>query len=342
MKTNKGMTKVSKEIAMNRIKNRAAVFLRTVDRARGVALAILLTGSVFTGTPAQAATDYIDPADGTAYQSAGIGGPVLNGGVVQTYTYDVNPSSSWIFRNTNGNYWVEVSWGAYSSHNTSAVYSVDGTTYLTEVNQANDVAGGAAIGGTWSGFKALNPTGTNGISLTSGASAIKVTANGSGALSRGLWRVSLLTGVLLNPSAFGTEVATSSSPGNGKYYYVNPGSKAYAIGSALPPGYYRLEVSWGVYPTHSSAVTYSYNRKGTGGLASATTVLAGVDQRGMNDGRAFVKPAKLNSGTWSGFKSLGIFSVEAGSEIWLSGSGGAMAMGVIQATPVDRPASAGR
>ena len=301
-----------------------------------------LTLGVLQATPVGSAT-YIDPPDGTTYTSAVICGPVMNGGAVQKYTYDTIPASSWISHNTNGNYWVEVSWGTYTNHNTSVAYSVDGTTYLTAVNQTNTVVGTAGATGIWSGFKALNPSGTTGIALTSGVSAITATANGTGFLVRGIWRVSPLTGTLINPAAFGTTQPTSSSPGNGNYYYTpspSTPSNSFAIGSALAPGYYRLEISWGVNPLHSSAVTYSYNRTGAGGFAGATPVLTGVNQQGMNDGRTFIRPAISGLETWSGFKTLGNFSVVAGSQIWLSGSG-YKALGVIQATPVDRPPAAG-
>jgi len=301
-----------------------------------------LTMGVLQATPVGSAT-YIDPPDSTTYTNAAICGPASNGGAVQKYTYDTIPSSSWISHNTNGNYWVEVSWGTYTTYNTSVAYSVDGTTYLTAVNQTKTVVGTAGSG-IWSGFRALNPSGTTGIALASGVSAISATANGTGFLSRGIWRVSPLTGTLINPVAFGSTNSTSSSPGNGNYYYtpsLSITSNSFAIGSALAPGYYRLEVSWGVHPSHSSAVTYSYNRTGVGGFAGATPVLAGVNQRGMNDGRTFIRPAISGLETWSGFKTLGNFRVEAGSQIWLSGVGGALTMGVIQATPTDPPPPSG-
>jgi len=296
------------------------------------------TLGVIQATPV-GSVNYIEPPDSTTYADASVCGPVSSVGTVQKYTYDAIPSSSWISHNTNGNYWVEVSWGVNSNYNNSVSYSVDDKTYGAAVNQSHNVAGTATTR-KWSGFKALNPSGTTGIALTSGLSAITATANGTGFLSRGIWRVSPLTGTLINPVSFGTSTLTSSSPGNGNYYYASAGERSYAIGTSLSPGYYRLEISWGVHSAHSSSVTYSYNRTGSGGFSGATSILTGVDQQKMNDGRTFINPAISGMETWSGFKTLGVFKVEAGSQIWLSGSG-FLTLGVIQATPVDSPFPAG-
>ena len=296
------------------------------------------TLSVIQATPVGSVI-YIEPPDSTNYANASVCGPVSSVGTVQKYTYDAIPSSSWISHNTNGNYWVEVSWGVNSNYNNSVSYSVDGIIYRAAVSQSNNVAGTATTN-MWSGFKALNPSGTTGIALTSGVSAITVTANGAGFLSRGIWRVSPLTGTLINPVSFGSSALTSSSPGNGYYYWASSGQKAFAIGASLSSGYYRLEISWGVHNLHSSSVTYSYNRTGVGGFAGATSILTGVNQQKMNDGRTFITPAITGMETWSGFKTLGVFKVEAGSQIWLSAST-FQSLGVIQATPVDPPPPSG-
>jgi hypothetical protein len=297
-----------------------------------------LTMGVIQATPLEPAC-YIDPPDGTVYAKASIGGPVMNGGTVQRYTYDTMPCSSWITHNTNGYYWIEVSWGVYSTHNTSVSYRVGDVTYLTGINQTKDALGGADSG-TWSGFKALNHTGTNGIHLTAQESAITAVSNGTGALSRGLWRVSPITGILVNPTSFGEAASTSSSPGNGHYYVASAAPGVCNIGSILPKGYYRLDISWGVDSGNCSDVTYLYNRTGVGGCGSARSIFAGIDQRKMNDGRYFAKPASFQSGTWSGFKELGVFQVEAGTQIWVDGVG-TLTMGVIQATPVSPPVPQG-
>ncbi len=297
-----------------------------------------LTMGVIQATPLGTAC-YIDPPDGIVYAKASIGGPVMNGGTVQRYSYDNIPCSSWISHNTNGSYWVEISWGVYSTHNNSVSYGADGVNCLSAVDQTKDAVGGAGSG-TWSGFKALNPTGTNGIPLIAQGSAITAIANGTGALSRGLWRVSPITGTLINPTSFGMGVATSSSPGDGNYYAIAVGPGVFSIGSVLPAGYYRLEISWGVDSINCDNVTYSYNRTGMGGVERAETMLTGVDQCKMNDGRYFSKPVSFQSGTWSGFKELGDFHVEAGTQIWVDGDG-ALTMGVIQATPVLPPTPEG-
>jgi hypothetical protein len=293
----------------------------------------LLTGllSLVGALSAHAASIYIDPAGGISY-APGVYGPAPG-----NYNYSVPSGNSAISAAPTGNYYAEVSWGWNAAHNTSVAYSVGATTYQT-VNQTVNVNGQTPVP-LWSGFKALN---ADGINFTTGVDGITATANGVGNLTRGIYRMSELGGTLINPTTWGTGVATTSAPGDGKYYYsfptqVNPtgAQQAFNIGSLLAPGTYQLEISWGVNAGHSAAVDYHYDQTGSGFVGS-TLVLTDINQGAMSDGRLFYNQGTVPT-TWSGFADLGTFTVEAGSQIWLNknfGDSGALTMGVLQATAI--------
>ena len=286
---------------------------------------------------AQAASIYIDPAGGTPF-AIGVYGPAPG-----EYNYSVPSGNSAISAARTGNYYAEVSWGWNAAHNTSVAYSVGGTTYQT-VNQTANV-NGATPTPLWSGFKALNAGGMN---FTSGVDGITATANPTnGNLTRGIYRMSELGGTLINPTTWGTAVATTSAPGNGNYYYnfptnVDPtgAQQAFNIGSLLAPGTYQLEISWGVNAGHSAAVDYYYDQTGSG-FGGATLALTDINQGKMSDGRLFYNEGTVPT-TWSGFADLGTFNVQAASQIWLSknfGDSGALTMGVLQATAIPEPSA---
>lgn len=283
-----------------------------------------------------AASIYIDAAGGIPY-APGVFGPAPG-----EYNYGVPSGNSAISAAPTGNYYAEVSWGWNAAHNTSVAYSVGGTTYLT-ANQTLNVNGQTPVP-LWSGFKALN---AGGINFTTGVDGITATANGVGSLTRGIYRMSELGGTLINPTTWGSGVATTSAPGDGNYYYnyptqVNPtgAQQAFNIGSLLAPGTYQLEISWGVNAGHSAAVDYYYDQTGSG-FGGSTLALSNVNQDTMSDGRAFYSEGTVPT-TWSGFADLGTFTVQAGSQIWLSkdfGDTGALTMGVLQATVIPEPSA---
>ena len=62
----------------------------------------------------------------------------------------------------------------------------------------------------------------------------------------------------------------------------------------------------------------------------------------MSDGRLFYNQGTVPT-TWSGLADFGTFTVQAGSQIWLSkdfGDNGALTMGVLQATAIPEPSTA--
>lgn len=283
---------------------------------------------------AQAASIYIDPAGGFPW-APGVYGPAPG-----EYHHSVASGNTAISAAPTGNYYAEVSWGWNAVHNTSVAYSVGATTYQT-VNQTVNVNGQTPTP-LWSGFKALN---AGGINFTTGVDGITATANGIGNLTRGIYRMSELGGTLINPTTWGTGVATTSAPGDGNYYFSFPAQvdptgaqQAFNIGSLLAPGTYHLEISWGVNAGHSAAVDYHYDQAGSGFVGS-TLVLTDINQAAMSDGRPFYNEGTVPI-TWSGFADLGTFTVESGSQIWLSknfGDSGALTMGVLQATAIPEP-----
>jgi len=295
------------------------------------------------------ATRYIQPA------STAEGGPELkksewNYGFTG---FDGVTSNSVTLGHETGRYWVEVSWGYHPTNSaTNVVYSINGTNCLTVNQRLNADASNSKTNkwpNTWSGFKALS-SGTNGFGLVKGETVLTATQNGGGILSRAMYRVTPLTGHLLDPVGFATTTYSMTSAPKGNYYrYVQTAeARAFNIGSVstnagIATGWYRLAVSWGAHPSHAPAVSYFYDRAGTG-MATAQGLASNISQRVLSDGRAFGKPTSNQSGggdwaTWSAFKDLGVIRLTPESKLWLTNTTGSayLSLGTLQLTPTEAP-----
>ncbi len=303
---------------------------------------LLVTSSVLAIAfclPASGASEYLGWTVGKPYHFADKGAPGGEAGQVAFATPGLPVVPPQALGKRIGDYWIEISWCADSTHGTEVAYAINDQAPTVIDQKQFSVENEGPPSGAWSGFRAL------GSFELKEESVLNVSSKSTVNFLAGS-RLSKLGGILIEPSAIyrngdiGKSPTDLSSPGEESYYIYIVGLEPgyYDLNSAnLTPGTYKVEISWGIDGPAIGEVqvsTWTYDP----GTAGGEVVTASVNNGQFSDGTEVTgeMSGENNNRQWSGFYDLGTVQWNPTSTLSFSSGKNLVGTGaVIQFTPVE-------